>query len=258
MAVLMSKMDPNKIPKRRQRTVSFTITERPERIVYPLKNETERDKLINTCEKFIRSSMEYRDYISFLKTKMDFNRCAVLKNVISGNGKKYTIEVHHEPFTLYDLVDLEILKMEANHTPLSLMAISEAVMELHYEGKVGLIPLSKTQHELVHSGKCFIPLQQIFQDYDKYYEEYEEYIEKAEHIKNKIDVKVRLSMECSGKIQTESLPEYVYLNVDGFEFPEIPDEWRDIANLTRKDLAVAEKAANKKKKDKKEQTESET
>lgn len=230
--------------------MSFSINEKPMRPVYTIGSETERDRLISTCEKYIRSSMEYRDYIAFLKDHLDFGRCAVLSNVINGNGKKYSIEIHHEPFTLYDLVDIEIMRRETEKLPIEVLPICESVMALHYDGLVGLIPLSKTQHELIHSSKCFIPLQHIYQDYHKYYENFEEYIESAEHIKKKIDVKVRLSMQCN-KIQSESLPEYVYLDVDGFGFPELPDEWKDAMNASRKDLALAEKA-EKKKKDKEE------
>ena len=250
MAMMMSKnLHAGSTPRRGKKTLSLSITDKPVRPIYPIKSESERDRFISICEKFIRSSMEYREYMAFLKDKMDFNRCAVLSNVINGNGKKYSIEIHHEPFTLYDLVDIEIMRRETEHLPIEILPIAESVMCLHYVGIVGLIPLSKTQHELIHSSKCFIPLQHIYQDYDKYYEKFEEYIEEAEHIKKKLDVKIQLSLECS-KIQSDSEPEYVYLNVDGFNFPEVPEEWKEAISKSRKDLAIAEKEEQKKQKTK--------
>ena len=141
------------------------------------------------------------------------------------------------------------MRRETEHLPIEILPIAESVMCLHYDGIVGLIPLSKTQHELIHSSKCFIPLQHIYQDYDKYYEMIEEYIEEAAHVKKKLDVKVQLSLECS-KIQSDSEPEYVYLNVDGFNFPEVPEEWREAISKSRKDLAIAEKEEQKKQKTK--------
>ena len=47
-------------------------------------------------------------------------------------------------------------------------------MKLHYEGKIGLVPLTKTAHELVHGGSIFIPLNKdyVFGDYEKLIEEY--------------------------------------------------------------------------------------
>ena len=58
-----------------------------------------------------------------------------------------------------------------------------------------------------------------------------------------------MSLECS-KIQSDSEPEYVYLNVDGFNFPEVPEEWKEAISKSRKDLAIAEKEEQKKQKTK--------
>lgn len=256
MSVLMSKnIKPEDVPVRKKRTLSISVDEKPIRPVTVLKSQRDRHKFILQCEKFIRSSLEYREYMSFLKKNMDYNRCAVLNNVTNGNGKKYSIEIHHEPFTLYDLVDIEITRREALGVPLQLLSIAESVMEYHYEGIVGLIPLSKTQHELIDSYKCFIPLQHIYQDYHKYYEEFEEYIEICEHIQKKIEVKVNLSLQCD-KIQSDSNPEYVYIDVEGFNFPVIPEEWKGLVSTDRGTLADKEKAEEKaKKKEKKQEKE---
>ena len=212
----------------------------------------DRDKFVKRIERIVRGSMEYKDYIKFLKEHIGLDSCIFFQKVTNGNKnkqKRISIEIHHEPFTLYDLVDIEIMRREAEHLPIEMLPIAESVMCLHYDGLVGLIPLSKTQHELIHSSKCFIPLQHIYQDYDKYYEKFEEYIEEAEHIKKKLDVKIQLSLECS-KIQSDSEPEYVYLNVDGFNFPEVPEEWKEAISKSRKDLAIAEKEEQKKQKTK--------
>lgn len=246
MAILMSKnIKPSDVPVRKKRTLDLMVEEKPVRPVYILKSQRARDKLIKTCEKFIRSSMEYKDYMDFLKSHLNFNRCAVLSNVINGNGKKYSIEIHHTPFTLYDLVDIEITRRELMSEPIEVLQIAESIMEIHYDGLVGLIPLSKTQHELVHSFKCFIPLQHIYQDYQRYYELYEDYIEQAEHIKKKIDTIVQMSLQCD-KIQSESVPTFTYLNVDGFDFPEVPEEWRETLAVTRAELAAIDEAELKK------------
>jgi hypothetical protein len=243
--VLMSKnIKPDDVKARPKRTLQISVEEMPQRPVYTLKSQKARHKLITTCEKFIRSSMEYRDYMKFLKDHMNYNRCAVLNNVVQGNGKKYSIEIHHEPFTLYDLVDIEITRREVVGEPIEVLKIAESVMELHYEGLVGLIPLTKTAHEMIDSYKTFIPLQHIYQDYHKYYEEFEEYIDICEHIKKKIEVKVKLSMQCD-KIQSDIAPEFVYVDVDGFDFPKIPDEWKDTVATTRNELAKVEEAEAK-------------
>lgn len=254
----MRNISPDNVPKRRTKTIDIHVEEMPERKSHIIKSNRDRDKLITTCEKYIRSSLEYRDYIATLKNENNMIYCAILPAVTKGNGKKYTIEIHHDPFTLYDIVDLEILRREEENEPLNTLAIAESVMELHYDGVVGLIPLSKTQHDLVKAYKVFIPLQQVFGDYSKLYEHYESIIEtKAEHIRKKIDLKVNLSLQCDQLQSNAADPEFVYLNVDGVELPKIKDEWLQCLTTTRSTMAKEDKAREKvekaKKKEKKEE-----
>lgn len=240
---------------RKIKNLDIVIEEKPVRPVYILTSNRARSKFILSCERVIRQSMEYREYMRFLKDNMDFNRCAVLSNIVTGEGKKYTIEIHHEPFTLYDLVDIEITRREVLGLPITMLGIAKYIMAMHYDGLIGLIPLCKTQHELIDSHKVFIPLQHIYQDYHKYYEENEEYININEHIKKKIDVKVELSLKC-GDIQSDAAEaEFTYLNVDGFEFPELKNEWRELLSIDRSILARAEAEAEKREKKKTENME---
>ena len=237
-------------PKRSRRTVSVSIDEKPNRAVHLITNNRARNKFIKQIEKLIRGSDEYKEYIKFLKTKMHMDRCYVNPTIVSANGKKYSIELHHEPFTLYDLVDIEIMRREKEGIDLDKFSIAEAVMALHYDGLVGLIPLSKTQHELVHSSKVFIPLQHIYQDFYKYYEIYSDILESDEcaHIKQKLDSKIALSLRCSDVQSDVNDPEFVYINVDGFNVPQVPDEWKDVVMQSREDLAEAEAKQEKEEK----------
>ncbi len=207
------------------KTINISIDEMPHRPEHKFKSTKERIKFIKGVEMIVRGSMEYREYIRFLRENMDMNRCAVLQNIMAGDGKKYSIEIHHEPFTLYAIVETILDKYEDKDEFINPYTIAEEVMELHYEGKVGLIPLSTTQHQLVHDGQIFIPLQQIYQDYHKFYEEYEPWI--SSDTKDLLQFKVDMSMKCE-KIQSDVLdPTFVYVNIDGFDFPSVPDEWKE-------------------------------
>ena len=246
MAALMNKTVSNdNKPTRKVRVLNLNIDEKPERIVYTLSNHREREKLIKTCEKFIRGSDEYRELIKFIKNEMHMDRCYVNPAVCSANGKKYSIEIHHEPFTLFDIVDIEIMRREAESEPLSIMGIAESVMSIHYDGLVGLIPLSKTQHELVDHNKIFIPLQHIYQDYYGYYETYKDIIDNADHIKKKLDAKVLLSLKCGDVQSAVNEPEYVYIDVQGFKVLEVPEEWKSVIASSRIDLANIEREEEK-------------
>lgn len=240
--ISMKSINPDQVPKRKTKTIDIHVTELPERRVHVLKTNRDRDKLIKQCEKIIRGSLEYKDYIQTCRLDYGMTNCAILPSVARNSGKKYTIEIHHEPFTLYDIVDLEIIRREEEHEPLNVNEISESVMALHHDGMVGLISLSKTQHELVDAHKVFIPLQHIFFDYSKLYEYYQTYIEtKAEHIRKKIELKLKLSLEC-GDLQSEAAsPEFVYLNIDGIPLPEVKEDWINCLERDRKIMAAEDK-----------------
>ena len=234
------------VPIRRKRTVDISIDERPKRKTHIIANFRARKKFIDQIENIIRGSMEYKECVEFIKKKMNRSMCYVNPAIQSANGKKYTIELHHEPFTLFDLVDVEIARREMEGEPLDKFDIARSVMELHYLGLVGLIPLSKTQHELVHKGKVFIPLQHVYEDFYGYYTKFADVIESeaCTHIKNKIDAKIQLSLKC-GDIQTNVEPEFTYVNVGGFDFPCVPDEWQRAVNLSTELLAEEEAAKEK-------------
>lgn len=209
--------------QRKNKTIKIEIDEKPERPQYIFKKNQDRVNFIKQVEAIIRKSKEYRDYIKFLKDHLNWNKCAILQNICKGNGKKYTIEIHHEPFNLYDYVDTELNKMDLDGEYFNPYVIAERVMKFHYDGEVGLIPLAKTQHELVGSGKIFIPLQFIYHDYAKYFVDNESFI--SDNVKEKIDYKVKMSLKCDDYQSNSLSPEFVYVDIDGFMFPKIPEEW---------------------------------
>jgi hypothetical protein len=84
--------------------------------------------------------------------------------------------MHHYPFTLYDIVTLVVQKFLKDKKLISSFVIAKEVMKLHFTNKVGLVPLSKTVHELVHSGEIFINYNQVFGDFSSFAEEYSEFM----------------------------------------------------------------------------------
>ena len=91
---------------------------------------------------------------------MDMNQCSFLQ-VSNNDAYKIKIEIHHYPFTLYDIVCIVYKKRVANYESLDVEMIAKEVTMLHYKLLVGLIPLSVTVHQLVHEGKLFIPVQNV-------------------------------------------------------------------------------------------------
>ena len=184
-------------------------------------NAKARDKYVKRVERVVRQSMEYRDYIAFLKEHMDLDSCIFFQNVTSKGKKRVSIELHHEQFTLYDYVNVVLQKFIDEGMPLNDLMIADEVLEMHYANQVGLVPLSKTAHQIIHnSEKLLVPLNMVYGQYSEFLEKYDNYIDED---KLGVDLYDKLSrkMEMTKNLTPESFDaikkEFTYLEVDGFE-----------------------------------------
>lgn len=144
---------------------------------YDLFNSKSFEKYLKDIEnKVIRQSMEYREFIQYLRNYMDMNKCAFFKNVTNINTAKIKIHLHHYPFTLYDLVITVYNKRCACKESLEVEMVGKEVMYIHYFLYVGLVPLAETAHELVHNQLLFVPLNIVLGKYNSFIEMYEKYI----------------------------------------------------------------------------------
>ena len=227
--ILYKKAMANKAKERPFQNVHVTIDELPERETYTFRTPKERVKFIKQVEATCRKSMEYKEYMRFLKRNTDLRRCTILKGLNTEGGKKYTIEIHHEPFTLFDIVETVLNKREMEGQKIDPLDIADEVMALHYDGKVGLIHLSTTMHQLVHDDKIFIPLQYIYQSYNEFYTEYKPYFNPL--VIEKIEMKVEMSLKTDNFISDSIDPQFTYVHIDGFDCPEIPSEWKDVLHM---------------------------
>lgn len=221
--ILYKNVNNQKYKERPSKSIDIKIEEKPERPVYSFKNNKERYKYCTMVKNMVRRAPEYREYVSFLKKHMDMNKCIVFNGIKNENHKRYTIELHHDPFTLMEIVNVVVTKRQELGESLNPYLVCEEVLELHYDDKVGLINLSKTAHELAENGRIFIPLQLIYQRYDLFVDEYEEYMDST--LKSKIEMIIQMSQKATGIVSDVLDPEFTYINIDGFNFPEVPEEW---------------------------------
>ena len=210
--------------ERKRETLKIDIEELPERPKFQNRTARERRKFITRIERIVRTSKEYRRYIKYIKEHFDMEHCEIFTNVRTNNGKKYTIEIHHEPFQLSWITDIVLTKHEDLGETLDPYIIADEIMALHYEGVVGLIPLCKTAHELVTNDRIAIPLQLVYQKYWKFAQDYDMWI--PPYVKDLILLKVELSAKTQS-IQSDVVldPTVTYVEVEGYEFPEVPSEW---------------------------------
>jgi hypothetical protein len=133
-------------------------------------------KLFTYLKRMCRGSYEYKEYMKHFKDVLENSSCKVLG--IDMNDVPVSIEIHHTPFSLETIVSAVTLKMFAEHGPgLDPKDVAEKVMELHYDGIIGLIPLTSTIHEAVHSNAVHIKSSDIYGNYQAFFEEYEEYLD---------------------------------------------------------------------------------
>lgn len=134
------------------------------------------NKYILQIKREVRNSFEYRELISYLRNSIDMNACAVYEKVNNISTFAIKIEIHHHPFTLEDIVLTIFNKRSALGESLLVDDVAEEVMREHYLMIVGLIPLSKTVHELVHNGFYFIPMDKVFGCVNEYIEKYKQFM----------------------------------------------------------------------------------
>lgn len=203
--------------------VSSYITKTIEKIPvfnrnYILLTDKDKVKFYKMVETIIRASLEYKEYIAYLKEVIDMTQCSYFTKISSKDSKKkVSIEIHHEPFTLYDLCEIVCNKMYLTGKQINPLIVADEVMGLHYRNRVGLIPLSVTVHELVHSGNLFIPLQNVYGNFISFVEEYHDDMDSEMH--SLLKKKIELSKEVVDVTILEK--KYTYLTVDGFTLPQI-------------------------------------
>lgn len=141
---------------------------------YDLFNEKDFKKYIDDIERLVRSSREYRTFVQYLRMYMDMNSSAFLENVNNIDTTKIKIELHHTPFTLFDITLTVFNKRSRLQEPLDMELVAKEVCYIHYFLYVGLIPLSKTEHKLVHNQALFVPLDIVLGKYDEFIEMYKQ------------------------------------------------------------------------------------
>lgn len=130
---------------------------------------------IKNVEKQVRNSKEYKYYLGHLNNELGIHSCSVFGN-INDDIEGITLEYHHYPFTLYDIVEIVINRYILNDEDFTSLDVARAVLKLHESNKVGLVKLSKTAHDLVHAGKIYINPKSIFGDVKSFVDEYVDYI----------------------------------------------------------------------------------
>lgn len=184
-----------------------------------LEDEKTLTQYIKKIEKYVRQSFEYKEYIRYLRETVDMNTCTFFHNIDTSDGYNMHIEFHHAPFTLYDICSIVLARYIDSGRKFSQMQVANKVCSLHYEGLVGLIPLSVTVHKLVHQGSIFIPIQNVYGNIKSFVKIYKPYINN-ELIGTLKYVLQASKLVTNNEYQPDVLKQkFTYLKIDGMEFP---------------------------------------
>lgn len=179
---------------------------------YDLFDDKDREKYIKDLERTVRSSYEYRNMIQYLREYMNMNSCAFMPNVTNDVNRRIKIEIHHSPFTLRDVCVTIINKRMKNNEPLTIESVAYEVMYVHYCLMVGLIPLSETVHQLVHTQYIFIPVDKVYGYYKNFVKSYYDYIDPE--LLDKLDELEKLTIAGTYNDSYKEVLEKKYVTVD--------------------------------------------
>jgi len=124
-------------------------------------SEKEFDSFIKNCERLVRSSLEYKEWISYIIEVLGERECSLTHELIS----ECNIEIHHHPINLYTICGSIVVDQINKGQKFCTFDIATLVIELHFNNKVGFIPLLSDLHHKYHSGFLDLPIELVKGDY---------------------------------------------------------------------------------------------
>ena len=208
---------------------------------YDLMDDKDREKYIVDLERHVRSSFEYRQMVQYLRDYMNMNSCAFIPNISNETSRRVRIEIHHSPFTLRDICCVILNKRMKNGEMLTIESVGYEVMFVHYSLMVGLIPLSETVHELVHTQYLFVPTNKVYGYYKAFVHTYYNYIDPE--LLDKLDELEKLTIAGTYNDTYKQVLEKKYITIDmeGNNQFEKLHELQDMLKQRLSDIKEADK-----------------
>ena len=124
-------------------------------------NEKDQVKFIKNVETAVRRSNEYRYWTSYITDALGHTTCSLTKESMH----ECTIEIHHHPITLFNICIAVIQDLINKQEKFCSFDVSTKIIELHFQDKVGYVPLLSSLHEKYHNSFLDIPIELINGDY---------------------------------------------------------------------------------------------
>jgi len=136
-------------------------------------NESEYGKFIKSCEKIIRTCPEYKQWRSYITDVLGIQTCCLTNEIM----EETSIAIHHHIPSLYSITKAMINKRISEEQRFSSLEIALDVMTLHFENRVGFLPIINSLHEKFHNGCLKIPVELVKGDYSYFIDHYMQYLD---------------------------------------------------------------------------------
>lgn len=142
------------------------------------------EKFVKNVERMVRYSIEYKEWRKCLRENLGCDHCFLTNE----RAEQVTVDLHHHPYTLYDIVEIVLQSRLVKGKPFTTYLIAQLVMELHYQNRVGIVPIVTTLHEKYDNGFLTIPMNLVFGNW----KELEEVYDVPEDIRHRISAKINV------------------------------------------------------------------
>ena len=119
------------------------------------------EKFVKNVERIIRSSVEYRLWVTYIIDNLGQKECALTHE----NINECPIVIHHHPINLYTIVKTIINDFIKKEQEFSTFDVAIKTIEMHYQNNVGYIVLLSDLHEKFHNSFLKIPIQLVQGNY---------------------------------------------------------------------------------------------
>ena len=127
-------------------------------------------KFVKDCEQQVRTSPDYKIFISFIKKILGVNFCQVSSSIYDTDA---TVEMHHGPiFTLFDYCSIILNHFLKTGRKIDTPRIADRVLDEHFDINVQVVMLAVTNHEATHNRDLFLHVDQGIGDLTKFIDSY--------------------------------------------------------------------------------------
>jgi hypothetical protein len=136
-------------------------------------NQKDFIKFAKNCELLIRKCVEYKLWKNYITDILHHTSCVVTDESMD----ELTVEIHHHIPTLFILVKSIINKYITEEKEFSSFDIALDAIKIHFQNKIGYVPIISSMHEKFHNGFLAIPINLVKGNYTQFLNEFGRFLE---------------------------------------------------------------------------------